>query len=247
MLRLLCVTAHPDDEAGGFGGLLLDCRERGIETYVLCLTAGTAATHRGPATTDAELAALRRQEFARACEMLQVTRGEVLDYPDGALDRLDVNEVSGRLTGHMRRIRPQVVVTFGPEGAITGHPDHSMACVFTTLAFQWAGRENRYPEQLRNGLRPYRPQKLYYATNLFTMPGRPPLSPPPATLSLDIARYLPRKIAAFKAHQSQAPLFPFFEEYMGERGHEEPFHLAAIHLPQRLQAEDDLFGGVLED
>ncbi|HVG91815.1 MAG TPA: PIG-L family deacetylase, partial [Alphaproteobacteria bacterium] len=43
MLRLLCFTAHPDDEAGGFGGTLLRYAERGVETHVICLTPGQAA------------------------------------------------------------------------------------------------------------------------------------------------------------------------------------------------------------
>src|SRR5205807_2404387 len=88
-LRLLCITAHPDDEAGGFGGTLLTYRGRGVETYVVCLTPGQAATHRGAARSDDELAALRRREFAAACELLEVTRGEVLDFRDGALPATD--------------------------------------------------------------------------------------------------------------------------------------------------------------
>ena len=64
MLRLLCITAHPDDEAGGFGGSLLVCADRGIETHVLCLTPGQAASHRGNSASNDELAAMRRREFA---------------------------------------------------------------------------------------------------------------------------------------------------------------------------------------
>src|SRR5215475_16013135 len=68
MLRLLCITAHPDDEAGGFGGTLLHYAQRGVETHVLCLTPGQAATHRGGAKSDDELAQIRRREFAASCK-----------------------------------------------------------------------------------------------------------------------------------------------------------------------------------
>jgi LmbE family N-acetylglucosaminyl deacetylase len=132
--RLLCVTAHPDDEAGGFGGSLLLYRERGIETYVICLTPGQAATHRGGHQADADLAAARRKEFAASCEILRVTHGEVLEYPDSRLDRQDMYAVVGQLVHRIRRIRPQVMITFGPEGAITAHPDHSMASIFATIS-----------------------------------------------------------------------------------------------------------------
>ena len=71
----MCITAHPDDEAGGFGGALRVYADRGVETSVLCLTSGQAATHRGGAKSDHELAAIRRQEFAASCEILGVSRG----------------------------------------------------------------------------------------------------------------------------------------------------------------------------
>src|ERR1700758_4187450 len=93
MVRLLCITAHPDDEAGGFGGSLLLYHNRGGETFVTCLTPGQAARNRGNAASGEELAKLRRQEFARSCELLKVTSGEVLDYPDAGLDKLDFYSV----------------------------------------------------------------------------------------------------------------------------------------------------------
>src|SRR4051794_31771239 len=138
MLRLLCVTAHPDDEAGGFGGALALYHARGVETSVICLTPGQAARNRGGAKNDAELSAMRREEFARACKILNVTRGEVLDYPDAALDRQDFHAVSGALVQRIREQRPHVVLAMGTEGAITAHPDHTMATLFATAAFRWA-------------------------------------------------------------------------------------------------------------
>ncbi|MGE5204363.1 MAG: PIG-L deacetylase family protein, partial [Chlamydiota bacterium] len=160
MPRLLCITAHPDDEAGGFGGVLLRCAEHGVETHVICLTAGTAATHRGGAKTNEELAAMRRNEFADSCKLLQVKQGTVLDYPDGALDRQDFLATVEDLARRIRELQPEVVITMGPEGAITAHPDHSMVSIFATMAFHWAGRTNRFADQLKNGLSPHRAQKL---------------------------------------------------------------------------------------
>src|SRR5215467_14615847 len=115
MPRLLCFTAHPDDEAGGFGGSLLRYAARGVETHVVCLTPGQAATHRGGARSDQELSALRRQEFAASCKLLNVSHGEVLDYPDGRLDTQDFRTVVADLTRRVRQIRPHVVLTIGPE------------------------------------------------------------------------------------------------------------------------------------
>lgn len=246
MLRLICVTAHPDDEAGGFGGTLRLCHDRGVETFVLCLTAGQAATHRGNARNDKELAEIRRKEFAASCEILKVRRGVVLDYADGQLHRLDLYNVVCELTRHVREFRPQVMITFGPEGAVTAHPDHSMTSVFATLAYEWAGRSNRYPDHFKNGVGPHRVQKLYYGTANFTLPERQPVSLPPITAQVDITKYLETKMAAFRAHSSQAPLFPIFENTVRRRGNYEFFHLAAAAAPGPVEKETDLFAGVTE-
>lgn len=247
MFRLLCVTAHPDDEAGGFGGSLLLYRERGVETHVICLTPGQAATHRGTTRSNQELAEARRREFADSCRILRVSRAEVLNYEDGSLDRSDFYTVTAELVARIREIRPQVVMTFGSEGAITAHPDHSMAGMFTTMAFQWAGRSNRFPDQVQKGLRPYRPQKLYYATASFTLPDRQPVAMAPPSAIIEIGEYFGRKVEAFKAHTTQAPLVPVFENAIRQRGHQELFHLAATVNLKQIEVEKDLFAGVVED
>lgn len=245
-MRLLCITAHPDDEAASFGGTLRLYHDRGVETYVLCLTPGQAASHRGSAKNDHELSALRRKEFAVSCEILKVDRCVVLDYTDNKLHRLDLYSIVEELVRHIRQFRPHVVLTFGSEGAVTGHTDHSMASVFATLAYQWAGRTNRYPDQLIDGMKPHRPHKLYYATANFTLPGRPPVALPPTTTVIQIGDYVNAKIAAFEAHATQSPVFPLVKEHILARGREERFHLAAAIEPLTLVPEDDLFAGVSE-
>jgi LmbE family N-acetylglucosaminyl deacetylase len=245
MPGLLCFTAHPDDEAGGFGGTLLHYAERRIETHVVCLTPGQAATHRGGAKSDKELSEMRRQEFARACSVLRVTQGTVLDYPDGKLDHQDFYTTVADLTLRVRQLQPDVIMTMGPEGAITAHPDHSMVSIFATMAYHWAARTNRFPEQFEKGVTPHEAKKLYYGTALFTMPDRQPVSLPPSSCVIELApRELEAKIAAFKCHTSQAPLFGFFEETVRKRGRLELFHLAASAQPRKVETETDLFAGV---
>ncbi len=242
----MVITAHPDDEAGGFGGVLHLYRERQVETCVVCLTPGQAASNRGGAKSDQELAAIRRKEFAAACEILKVNRGIVLDYPDGQLYRQDSYKVVCDLSRHLREFRPQVLLTFGPEGGLTGHTDHSMVSVFATLAFHWAGRANRYPDQLQGGITPHHAQKLYYATANFTLSDRQPILLSFPTASIDIGDFLEAKIAAFKAHASQSPLWPRFEENIRKGARQEMFHLAVSSSRSSAQ-ETDLFAGVSEN
>jgi LmbE family N-acetylglucosaminyl deacetylase len=244
---MLAVTAHPDDEASSFGGSLRLYSDRGVETSVICLTAGQAGTHRGKAKDDHELAALRRKEFAEACAILKVTYAAVLDYPDGQLHRIEMHRPVAELVLRIREFQPQIMLSMGPEGAITGHTDHSMASLFATLAFHWAGRSNRFPDQLTGGgLQPHRVQKLYYCTAPAPLPNRQPISLPPVTARIELGRYLEAKIAAFHAHQSQAPLFPLFDAHVEKLGSPELFHLAASVVPGVIPMESDLFEGIAQ-
>jgi LmbE family N-acetylglucosaminyl deacetylase len=247
MLRLLIVTAHPDDEAGAFGGSLLLYHERRVETYVICLTPGEAARNRGQAKSAGELKAMRRKEFARSCEILKITHGEILDFPDGGLDRADFYSTVERVTRRVREIRPQVMVTFGAEGGVTAHPDHSMASLVATAAFHWSGRSNRFPEQMNSGLKPHRAQKLYYHTASMPFPDREPVALAPASATIDVGPYVEAKLEAFKAHTTQNPLYERFAGRVLRLGTQELFLLAATREPQKLRTETDLFAGVVEE
>lgn len=249
MRKLLCITAHPDDEAGAFGGALLVYHERGVETFVVCMTAGTAARNRGTAQTHDELAVLRRAEFAASCQLLGVTRGEVLDYPDSQLDGVILSHAVRDLVLRIRQIRPQILLTFGPDGGLTGHIDHVMAGAFATLAFEWAGRPDRYPEQLEQGLKPHRVQKLYYHTADFHLPDRQPISQPTVTARIEIGpERFEKKVEAFRQHTTQAPLFERVRKNLGQRlGTVEMYHLAASSSPREAKAETDLFEDVVDD
>ncbi len=141
---------------------------------------------------------------------------------------------------------PQVLLTFGAEGGVTGHPDHSMAGIFATLAFHWAGRSNRYADQLESGLAPHRTQKLYHGTSEFALPKRQPITFAPPTAIVDIGDQLEVKVAAFKAHKTQSPLFPLFEGNVRQVGRREMFHLAASVSPGPMPSETDLFAGIKE-
>ena len=242
-MRLMGIIAHPDDEAS-FGGSLLRYRERGAETLLVCLTPGQAATHRGGAANDQQLSEMRRKEFAKSCEVLKVSRGVVLDYPDGKLHRIDLYNAVCELTCHVREFRPDVLITFGTEGGVTGHTDHSMAGVAGSLAFQWAGRNNRYPDQLKDGLQPHRTKKLYHTSHMFELSGRQPITFPPVTATIEVGEYVEAKIQAFKSHTSQAPLWPIFEENVRKREPVEQFHLAARAEPGTAVIETDLFAGI---
>ena len=168
-LRLMCVTAHPDDESGGFGGALLMAHARRADTTVICLTEGRAASNRGDTRSDDELAAARLAEMEISCGILGVTRHEVWKYPDGALIQANLFEITTRLVERMRQLRPHIVLTFGGDGGPNLHRDHAVAGFAATAAFHWSGRSNFAAEQLKNGLALWAPHKLYYEATKFTV------------------------------------------------------------------------------
>jgi LmbE family N-acetylglucosaminyl deacetylase len=239
-LKLMCVTAHPDDECFAFGGALALAAERGIETYVVCMTDGQAATNRGDAATGAALGAMRREEFHRSCEVLGLTQHELMDYQDARLEFVEFSVAAGRLVERMRRFKPDVVITFGGDGGQNTHADHMMASMLTTAAFHWAWQAKRYPEAGE----PHKAKKLYYLTANFHWPDRPLMMPMPWTVTLDIRSVRERKNEAFRQHVSQAPLMEKTKGIFARYGAEESYALVATAEPQAARQGTDLFEGL---
>jgi LmbE family N-acetylglucosaminyl deacetylase len=222
--KLLVITAHPDDEAGNFGGTLAAHTDTGGDILLICLTGGEAARNRGTAKSNAELIALRREELARSCQVLGIKSHELWDYPDGGLQRIDFYAVTGRLVRIIREYMPEVVLTTGPEGGLTAHPDHGVAGLLATAAFHWAAQE-RYFSEL--GLLPHQPKRLFYGTGPAQPPHFPRVCLSPPTLVIDISKTRDRKLAAFHEHKTQSPLFERFDGFIRVLGSKEYFHLAA--------------------
>lgn len=246
--RLLCITAHPDDESGAFGGALLTAHRDGAETSLLCLTEGQAAHYRDGVEDGNALGRRRRTELAEACKVLGVTQHEVLHYPDGELPRQDFYAVVEEMTARIRRIRPQVVLTFGGDGGVNLHRDHTMVSAAATAAFHWAGRPEFFPEQ---ELEPYAAQKLYYSSAPFvTVRGKPELSnsaTAPYSLSLDLGVFAERKMQAFRLHSSQAGVLERVKDIIEPLMATERYLLAA--RPGRMDVRQDagIFEGIVED
>lgn len=159
-LKLMCILAHPDDESLGTGGILASYAAEGVETYLLMATRGERgwfgpeADYPGPA----RLGQIREKELRAAAEVLNLRELTFLDYQDGDLDQAAPDQAIGQIVAHLRRVQPQVVVTFDPYGSY-GHPDHIAISQFTTAATVAAadltyGSDIDWP--------PHRVSKLYY-------------------------------------------------------------------------------------
>jgi len=237
---MMVVVAHPDDECFAFGGAIALAADRGVETYVVCLTDGQAATYRGDAASGEELGRIRREEFAASCRVLGVTHHELLDYQDGRLEFAEFSRAAGRLVERMRRFKPDVVVTFGSDGSLNTHADHMIVSMLTTAAFHWAGRARRYPELAEA----FQPRRLYTLTSNFFHPDRQRPLPSPWTVVLDIRPVRERKAEAFRQHASQAPLMERTKANFEEHGGEEYYTLLAAEEPGPARVGTDLFQGL---
>lgn len=135
-MRILGVFAHPDDEVFVAGGTLAKYAALGAESMVLSATRGQAGQIRDASiATRQTLGSVREQELRQACAILGVQHVVCLDYLDGRLRETDLEQLTGAIVDVIREFRPDVVITFGEDGAY-GHPDHVTISGVTTRAFK---------------------------------------------------------------------------------------------------------------
>ncbi|MBN2303856.1 MAG: PIG-L family deacetylase [Anaerolineae bacterium] len=174
--RMLISFAHPDDESFGMGGAIALYAQRGVDITLICSTNGDVGTVDPQFMNGFEtVGELRLHELQCAAETLGIKEIVPFGYRDsgmmGSSDndhpdclwQADEDIVTGRIVETIRRVRPQVVVTFDPFGGY-GHPDHIFMHRTTTRAFHAAADPDQFPDQIAAGLEPYQPAKLYYNT-----------------------------------------------------------------------------------
>jgi N-acetyl-1-D-myo-inositol-2-amino-2-deoxy-alpha-D-glucopyranoside deacetylase len=155
---LLAVFAHPDDEAFGTGGTLAQYAAAGVDATLVCATRGEVGEIADPSFASPEtLGSVREMELECAAQTMGVGRVIFLGYRDSGMVGTPENddcrnfinapegEVVVRLVAIIRQTRPQVVVTFEPNGGY-GHPDHLAVHRHTVRAFHLAGDPAVYPE-----------------------------------------------------------------------------------------------------
>ncbi len=134
--RVLGLFAHPDDEVFCVGGTIARCGGAGAVTAIVSLTQGEAGQIRDASTaTRRLLGAVRRKEFEQSAAELGVDDATCLDLGDGRLSSHPPGVVASAVHEAIEQFRPDVVVTFGPDGG-TGHPDHVTSCLATIEALR---------------------------------------------------------------------------------------------------------------
>lgn len=134
---ILGVWAHPDDEAYLSGGLMALASDTGSRVVCVTATRGERGTPDPVQWPPERLAAARTVEMGVCMEILGVAEHHWLDYRDGECDAVPRSEAVERIATLIGQVRPDTVLTFGPDG-ITGHPDHQTIAQWTTEAFDRA-------------------------------------------------------------------------------------------------------------
>ncbi len=171
---LLTVHAHPDDEASKGAGTVAVYHQRGVRTVLVCCTGGEEGDILNPAMDNdevrADIAAVRRDELARAAEIIGYDEVVMLGYRDSGMPdseankrpecfaQADLDEAVGRLVEVMRRERPQVMITYGDNQEGYPHPDHLRVHDISIVAWDAAANPDVYPDAGP----PWEVPKLYY-------------------------------------------------------------------------------------
>jgi LmbE family N-acetylglucosaminyl deacetylase len=162
---LMQTTAHPDDENNAM--LALYARHLGMRVALVTATRGDGGQNEiGSELFDA-LGILRTEELLAAHRIdgaeQYFTRAVDFGYSFSTQETLDKwgrDEILGDYVRHIRAIRPEVMVSMSSEGP-GGGQHHQTSGILTTEAYRAAADPARFPEQIKEGLRPWQVQKLY--------------------------------------------------------------------------------------
>ncbi len=171
-LTVLTVHAHPDDEASKGAPTLAKYHAEGIRTILVCATGGEEGDLHNPTLREegqpfhgltpeeekALVASMRESELAASAAVIGFDEVVMLGYRDSGMaetepnehpdcfHQADLDEAVGRLVAIIRRVRSQVIITYGDDQKGYPHPDHLKVHDISVLAFDRAGDPAWYPE-----------------------------------------------------------------------------------------------------
>ncbi len=250
--RILLLLAHPDDETFGPGGTIARYADEGADVDLATATRGEAGMLGDPPVIDrAHLGEVRAAELLSAAGILGIRNVSFLGFMDGQLADTPRERIVEKAVRQIRMTRPQVLISFGPEG-VSRHPDHMVMCSVALEAFDAAAAPGRFPRQLGDGILPWAPGKLYQfeiAQEIFDEWGVPMAGVPREKLTtvVDTSGFVDKKIKAFYSHRTQAKDYNRILSREGYREfcRRETYVLAKSRLPPAPLPESDLFEGIL--
>jgi LmbE family N-acetylglucosaminyl deacetylase len=182
-----------------------------------------------------DLAAERTREWQAATRVIGFAHTRLLEWPDGGLAASPADRVTADVVEWIRELRPDIVCTFGPEGAGSEHDDHRAASFFAVRGFHRAAIATEFAERGAA----HQAARLYFNASPFS-PDVPFVAMTP-THTVDIKPWEDRKALAFECHKTQFKDRDRFYEMLKRREGREFFHLAIDRRATVPIPTDDVF------
>ena len=165
--RLMQVDAHPDDEDGGM--LTLEARGKGVSTLLMTLNRGEGGQNKLGSNLFDVLGVVRTLEVLAADRYYGVEQrfSRVADFgysktPEETFQKWQGHDIAlADIVRVVRTFRPDVLIARFSGTERDGHGHHQASAILTKEAFRAAADPNRFPEQIKDGLQPWQPKKLY--------------------------------------------------------------------------------------
>ena len=190
--RILCVIAHPGDEAFGPSGTLALLAKK-YEVHLVCLTDGASDKRFHP--LGAKVKAVRAKELQRSAGILGIKKVHFLDYGDGSLCDNLYHEVADGLQKLVNQLHPSLLVTNELRG-MSGHLDHVAAGLITSFVY-------RNSEFIDGVLYTVAPRTASDAMQDYFVYFPPGFNRDEVDLIVDIRSVFAKKLAAARSHVSQ--------------------------------------------
>ncbi len=195
--KALVIVAHPDDAEFLCGGTVARWCAEGWEVNYVLTTSGDMGS-RDPEMTRERLKKVREKEQRAAADVLGVKEVVYLGYPDGFVE--NTVELREKLAREIKRLKPDLVVTWNPFRTTFTHRDHRLTGEAALDALYPLARSHLgFPEHLEDGLEPHRVNEVLLAGSE---------SP---DYYVDVTDYFEKKIAALRRHKSQIGQAPLRE------------------------------------
>lgn len=168
----LMIVAHPDDEDGGT--LAYETRSIGARGALLTLTRGEGGQNAMSPDLYDPLGLVRTEELLQSDRYYGVDQywGREIDYGfsktrEEALEKWGYDRTLSDVVRVVRMTRPLILLSVFAGAPTDGHGNHQVSGQMAQEVFLAAGDPNRFPEQIREGLRPWSPLKIYARVPFF--------------------------------------------------------------------------------
>ena len=249
-LTLLAVFVHPEDEAFGPVGTLAKYASEGVRVLTVTASRETTMPSKPARIEISERLQVPAREKLCSCLTYGTERICLLDKASAKLQTAEEEAMEERLVRLIREEKPQVIVTYGPEG-ISGDPEHNLISRLATGAFHAAGDPSRCPQLARDGIYPFQPKKLYYSVlpysflNRWGISGLAGVPDEQVTTVLDVSLYSEGKLRTLYCQRNHMlDHAQWLSDDRQVQWDQEYFALAASNLRRKARSEVDLFAGL---